>query len=165
MNSASKIKAILVLYGPKFNKMKVKLIKQYIIDSIFKKKSSKINQNKLKRQLNLFKVVGYNEYIRNFIDYRKLVKDFTGNIFLENLEKYFLENVMDEDGKIEYENLNKKTNEESELININLINNENEINDINKEKTEGENKFFDLRGVLSEDAFNEIKQDVLFENK
>ena len=145
--------------------MKVKLIKQYIIDSIFKKKSSKINQNKLKRQLNLFKVVGYNEYIRNFIDYRKLVKDFTGNIFLENLEKYFLENVMDEDGKIEYENLNKKTNEESELININLINNENEINDINKEKTEGENKFFDLRGVLSEDAFNEIKQDVLFENK
>ena len=145
--------------------MKVKLIKQYIIDSIFKKKSSKINQNKLKRQLNLFKVVGYNEYIRNFIDYRKLVKDFTVNIFLENLEKYFLENVMDEDGKIEYENLNKKTNEESELININLINNENEINDINKEKTEGENKFFDLRGVLSEDAFNEIKQDVLFENK
>ena len=93
------------------------------------------------------------------------MKDFTGNIFLENLEKYFLENVMDEDGKIEYENLNKKTNEESELININLINNENEINDINKEKTEGENKFFDLRGVLSEDAFNEIKQDVLFENK
>ena len=165
LNSASKIKAILVLYGPKFNKMKVKLIKQYIIDSIFKKKSSKINQNKLKRQLNLFKVVGYNEYIRNFIDYRRLVKDFTGNIFLENLEKYFLENVMDEDGKIEYENLNKKTNEESELININLINNENEINDINKEKTEGENKFFDLREVLSEDAFNEIKQDVFFENK
>ena len=26
LNSASKIKAILVLYGPKFNKMKVKLI-------------------------------------------------------------------------------------------------------------------------------------------
>ena len=165
LNSASKIKAILVLYGPNFNKMKVKLIKQYIIDSIFKKKSSKINQNKLKRQLNLFKVVGYNEYIRNFIDYRKLVKDFTGNIFLENLEKYFLENVMDEDGKIEYENLNKKTNEESELININLINNEKKINDINKEKAEDENKFFDLRKVLSEDVFNEIKKDVFFENK
>ena len=39
------------------------------------------------------------------------MKDFSGNIFLENLEKFFIENVLDEEGKIEYENMNKKEDE------------------------------------------------------
>ena len=165
LNSASKIKAILVLYGPKFNKMKVKLIKQYIIDSIFKKKSNKINQNKLKRQLNLFKIVGYNEYIRNFLNYKEVMKDFSGNIFLENLEKFFLENILDEDGKIEYENMNKKTDEYN-MNNLNQINNKKEVNITENKKQELENKFFDLRNILSEDTFNQIKNEVFFdENK
>ena len=102
--------------------MKVKLIKQYIIDSIFKKKSNKINQNKLKKQLNLFKIVGYNEYIRNLLNYKEVMKDFSGNIFLENLEKFFIENVLDEEGKIEYENMNKKEDEyEIFYLKIHLI--------------------------------------------
>ena len=163
LKSASKIKAILVLYGPKFNKMKVKLIKQYIIDSIFKKKSNKINQNKLKKQLNLFKIVGYNEYIRNLLNYKEVMKDFSGNIFLENLEKFFIENVLDEEGKIEYENMNKKEDEYNiKNININSINNKKESNIIEEEKQQINNKFFDLRNILSEDTFNQIKKEVFY---
>ena len=163
LKSASKIKAILVLYGPKFNKMKVKLIKQYIIDSIFKKKSNKINQNKLKKQLNLFKIVGYNEYIRNLLNYKEVMKDFSGNIFLENLEKFFIENVLDEEGKIEYENMNKKEDEYNiKNININLINNKKESNINEKEKQQINNKFCDLRNILSEDTFNQIKKEVFY---
>ena len=139
------------------------LIKQYIIDSIFKKKSNKINQNKLKKQLNLFKIVGYNEYIRNLLNYKEVMKDFSGNIFLENLEKFFIENVLDEEGKIEYENMNKKEDEYNiKNININSINNKKESNIIEEEKQQINNKFFDLRNILSEDTFNQIKKEVFY---
>ena len=68
LNSASKIKGILVLYGPKFNSVKIKVIKRYIINSLFNKSSNKnkINQNKIEKQLNILKVIGYSDYIRNF---------------------------------------------------------------------------------------------------
>ena len=162
LKSASKIKAILVLYGPKFNSVKVKIIKQYLINSLFKKNSNKINQNKIKKQLNILKVIGYSDYIRNLVEFKKIKKDFSGNIFLENLEKYFVENVMDENEKIDYENMNKKNQEEYDLIN--LIN-ENKKNDLDKDKIEESNEFIDLRCALSEEKFNEAQKDIFFEYK
>ena len=162
LNSASKIKGILVLYGPKFNSVKVKIIKQYLINSIFKKNSNKINQNKIKKQLNILKVIGYSDYIRNLVEFKKIKKDFSGNIFLENLEKYFVENVMDENEKIDYENMNKKNQEEYDLIN--LING-NKKNDLDKDKIEENNEFIDLRCALSEEKFKEAQKDIFFEYK
>ena len=97
LKSASKIKAILVLYGPKFNTMKIKLIREYLINSVFRKNSNKINEAKVKKQINILKVIGYSEYVSQFIRYKDIKKDFSGNSFLEILEKYFLENVMDEE--------------------------------------------------------------------
>ena len=163
LNSASKIKGILVLYGPKFNSVKIKVIKRYIINSLFNKSSNKnkINQNKIEKQLNILKVIGYSDYIRNFVNFKKIKKDFSGNIFLENLEQYFIDNVMDETEKEEYENLNKKNNQ-NELDKMNIINNEKKDNDIDGEKLE-ENGFIDLRNVLSEEKFNETKRDIFYQ--
>ena len=160
LKSASKIKAILVLYGPRFNSIKIKLVKQYLINSIFKKNSNKINQNKIRKQLNILKVIGYSEYIRNLVEYKNLKKDFSGNIFLENLEKFFLENIMDEEEKIEYENLNKKNEEENN--NTNFIN-EKKDDGLNKGIKDIDNEFIDLRDVLTEDKFNKVKTDIFLE--
>ena len=157
LKSASKIKAILVLYGPRFNSIKIKLVKQYLINSIFKKNSNKINKNKIQKKLNILKVIGYSEYIRNLVEYKNIKKDFSGNIFLENLEKFFLENIMDENEKIEYENLNKKNKEENDTSNISNIINEKMNESLDKGKIGGEDEFIDIRNVLTEDKFNKVK--------
>ena len=160
LNSASKIKGILVLYGPKFNSLKVKLIKKYIIDSLFQKNSNKINQNKVEKQLDILKVIGYSDYIRNFVMFKDIKKDFSGNIFLENLEQFFLENILDEKEKEEFFKLYKKDSL-NEGDNINIINNKTIYDDkIMKEKLKFENEFIDLRQILTKEKFNEVKNDV-----
>ena len=68
---------------------------------------------------------------------------------------------MDETEKEEYENLNKKNNQ-NEFDKMNIINNEKKDNDIDGEKLE-ENGFIDLRNVLSEEKFNEAKKDIFFQ--
>ena len=160
LNSASKIKGILVLYGPKFNSLKVKLIKKYIINSLFQKNSNKINQNKVEKQLDILKVIGYSDYIRNFVMFKDIKKDFSGNIFLENLEQFFLENILDEKEKEEFFKLYKKDSL-NEGDNINIINNKTIYDDkIMKEKLKFENEFIDLRQILTKEKFNEVKNDV-----
>ena len=83
LNSASKIKAILILYGPKFNLIKIKLIRQFLINSVFSKNNNKFNEIKVRKQINILKVIGYSKYIRIFIDFREKNKDYSGNNFLE----------------------------------------------------------------------------------
>ena len=162
LNSASKIKAILVSYGPKFNKMKIKLVKKYLINSIFHKNSNKINQNKMQKQLDILKIIGYSEFLSNFIKFKELKKDFSGNIFLENLEKYFVENIMDDEEKEEFEKLTKK-NKLNEIENKNIfINNEKDKDNFSKEKIECDNDFIDLREVLNEQKFMEAQKDIYF---
>ena len=119
LNSASKIKAILILYGPKFNLIKVKLIRQCLINSIFRKNTNKANEIKVRKQINILKVIGYSKYIKIFIDFKERNKDYSGNNFLESLEKYFTNNIMNEEEITEYENLNK-------IKNIDFDNNDNE---------------------------------------
>ena len=162
LNSASKVKAILVSYGPKFNTVKVKLVKKYIINSIFQKNSHNINPNKMKKQLNILKIIGYSEYLKNFVIYKQRKKDYSGNILLENLENYFVENIMDEKEKEEYENVNKiNIIDEGEKINVDI----NEKKDSNIEQEHIgliNNDFVDLRQVLTEENFNKVKKDVFF---
>ena len=162
LNSASKVKAILVSYGPKFNTVKVKLVKKYIINSIFQKNSHNINPNKMKKQLNILKIIGYSEYLKNFVIYKQRKKDYSGNIFLENLENFFVENIMDEKEKEEYENVNKiNIIDEGEKINVDI----NEKKDSNIEQEHIgliNNDFVDLRQVLTEENFNKVKNDVFF---
>ena len=166
LKSASKIKAILVLYGPKFNSIKVKLMKEYVISSLFKKNSNKINQNKIKKQMNIMKVIGYSDYVRYFVEYKDLKKDFSGNIFLENLENFFIENVMDDEEKLEYENLNKNNSQNENNITLNIINENFNGNDNKNEKEiNPENDFIDLREVLTEEKFFEAQKDIFFDKK
>ena len=163
LNSASKVKAILVSYGPKFNTVKVKLVKKYIVNSIFQKNSNNINLNKMKKQLNILKIIGYSEYLKNFVTYKERKKDFSGNILLENLENYFLKNIMDEKEKEEYESMNK----------TNIIDEGEKINEDNNDKKDGNieqehislinNEFVDLRQVLTEEKFKQVKKDNFFE--
>jgi len=161
LNSASKVKAILVSYGPKYNTVKVKLVKKYIINSIFQKNSHNINPNKMKKQLNILKIIGYSEYLKNFVIYKQRKKDYSGNILLENLENFFVENIMDEKEKEEYENVNKINIIEGEKINVDI----NEKKDSNIEQEHIgliNNDFVDLRQVLTEENFNKVKNDVFF---
>ena len=166
LNSASKIKAILVLYGPEFNLIKVKLIRQFLINSVFKKNSNKANEIKVRKQINILKVIGYSKYIKIFIDFRGKNKDISGNNFLEILEKYFRNNILNEEELTEYENLNKIKNidyddNDNEKDNnlMNIEQNENEIkNDENKINI-NDNEFIDLRTILTEEQFLKVKQD------
>ena len=170
LNSASKIKAILILYGPKFNLIKVKLIRQCLINSIFRKNTNKANEIKVRKQINILKVIGYSKYIKIFIDFKERNKDYSGNNFLESLEKYFTNNIMNEEEITEYENLNKIKNidfdnndneNDKKLMNIEQI--ENEVkNDENENKNN--NEFIDLRVILSEEQFLKVKQDKFYKD-
>ena len=159
LNSASKIKAILILYGPKFNSIKVKLVRESLINSVFRKNTKKANETKVKKQINILKVIGYSKYVTNFINFKRSKKDYSGNIFLEMLEKYFVNNIMEKEEIDEYEKLNKAKNidfdnEESENVDYSNENeNKNEMND-----------FIDLREILSEEMFNEAKKDILYKD-
>ena len=167
LNSASKIKAILVLYGPKFNFIKVKLIREFLINSVFRKNSNKANETKVKKQINILKIIGYSKYVKNFIDYKEMKKDYSGNFFLENLEKYFIDKIMDEEEIVEYEQLCKLKNinydddneKKDKLMNIDFNEKENKNNQ-NEELNQ--NEFIDLREILSEEQFNLAKQDYFF---
>ena len=162
LNSASKIKAILVSYGPKFNKLKVKLVKKYLINTIFKKNSNKINQNKMQKQLDILKIIGYSEFLSNFVKFKELKKDFSGNIFLENLEKFFIENIMDDEEREEFEKISKK-NKLNEFENKNIsINNEKNEDNTYKENIECENDFIDLRQILTEEKFKDAIKEKYF---
>ena len=170
LNSASKIKAILVLYGPKFNTMKVKLIREYLINSVFRKNSNKINETKVKKQINILKVIGYSEYVSHFIRYKDIKKDSSGNSFLEILEKYFLENVMDEEQIKEYEKLCKLKNIKGDEENHNNVEekelqaeSEDNKDDNKKMELENNNELIDLREILSEEQFNKAKKDNFFD--
>ena len=55
--------------------------------------------------MDILKIIGYSEFLSNFFKFKELKKDFSGNIFLENLEKYFVENIMDDEEKEEFEKL------------------------------------------------------------
>lgn len=167
LNSASKIKAILVLYGPKFNSIKIKLIREFLINSVFRKNSNKINQIKVKRQINILKIIGYSEYIRNFIDLKESKKEFSGNSFLEIIEKYFIQNIMDKEQIIEFEKLCKIKNVNNDDKNENYLlgeysEKEKEKENINQIKMDIEKEFIDLRKILSEEQFNKIKENIFF---
>ena len=160
LNSASKIKAILILYGPKFNLIKVKLIREFLINTIFRKNSNKANEIKIKKQINILKVVGYSKYIKNFLEYKEIKKDFSGNNFLEILEKYFINKIMDEEEKEEYEKLCK-------LKITNQIENDNDINLVKSNEQESNsnmediNEFIDLRELLTEEQFNKAQKEYI----
>ena len=160
LNSASKIKAILILYGPKFNLIKVKLIREFIINTIFRKNSNKANEIKIKKQINILKVVGYSKYIKNFLEYKEIKRDFSGNNFLEILEKYFINKIMDEEEKEEYEKLCK-------LKITNQVENENDISLDKSNEQESNNNmedingFIDLRELLTEEQFNKAKKEYI----
>jgi len=135
--------------------MKVKLIRENLINSVFRKNSNKINETKVKKQINILKVIGYSEYVSNFIKYKDIKKDSSGNSFLEILEKYFLENVLDEEQKKEYEKLcklkNIKGDEENHnnLTENNLQSQSEDIKDENKKMgIENNNELIDLREIL-----------------
>jgi len=88
-----------------------------LFDIKYLNSASKIKETKLKKQINILKFIGYSEYVSNFIKYKDIKKDSSGNSFLEILEKYFLENILDEEQKIEYEKLCKLKNIKS-LLNL-----------------------------------------------
>ena len=95
--------------------------------------------------------------------YKERKKDFSGNILLENLENFFVQNIMDEKEKEEYESMNK-TNviDEGEKINVDI--NEKKVDNIEKEHISLiNNEFIDLRQVLTEEIFNEVTKDIFFE--
>ena len=116
----------------------------------------------MKKQLTILKIIGYSEYLKNFVIYKERKKDFSGNILLENLENYFVKNIMDEKEKEEYESMNK----------INIIDEGDKINvDINEKKNNNfeqehisliNNEFVDLRQALKEEKFIEVKNDIFF---
>ena len=174
LNSASKIKAILILYGVKFNLIKVKLVRESLINSVFRKNNSnKANETKVRKQINILKVIGYSKYIANFIYYKEMNEGFSGNIFLEMLEKYFMLNIMDDEEKKEYENLNKiksinyednDDNNNNNLMNIDPNENENGCKNNEKENKIDINEFIDLRNILSEEEFNTAKQAKFFKD-
>lgn len=178
LNSASKIKAILVLYGPAFNTLEVKLVRKYITNEVFRKNSNKINENKIKKQINILKVIGYSEYIKNFIEFREAKKDYSGNSFLEILEKHFITNILDEDEVKEYDQLCKLKNltnndyDNDNYIKNQLMNGDSNINENEKKDKESENniklkidnEFIDIREILSNEEFNKVKQDKYLEN-
>ena len=112
------------------------------------------------------KVIGYSDYVRYFVEYKDLKKDFSGNIFLENLENFFIENVMDDEEKLEYENLNKNNSQNENNITLNIINENYNGNDNKNEKEiNQENDFIDLREVLTEGKFFEAQKDIFFDKK
>jgi hypothetical protein len=95
--------------------------------------------------------------------YKERKKDFSGNILLENLENFFVKNIMEEKEKEQYESMNK----------TNIIDEGEKINENNNDKKDGNieqehislinNEFVDLRQVLTEEKFNEVKKDNFFE--
>lgn len=110
--------------------------------------------------------LNYSDYVRYFVEYKDLKKDFSGNIFLENLENFFIESVMDDEEKLEYENLNKNNNQNENNINLNIINENFNGNDNKNEKEiNQENDFIDLREVLTEEKFCEAQKDIFFDKK
>ena len=122
----------------------------------------------MKKQINILKVIGYSKYVTNFINFKRSKKDYSGNIFLEMLEKYFVNSIMDKEEIDEYEKLNKVknidfSNEENENIDYS---NENEEKYNENENKDEINDFIDLREILSEEMFKEAKKDILYkENK
>ena len=60
--------------------------------------------------------------------------------------------------------MNKKE-DENNIKDINSFNNKKESSNIENEKQQLDNKFFDLRNILSEDAFNQIKNEVFYNKK
>ena len=151
LNSAGKIKAILVLYGDKFNIIKLKLIKEQLFKLVYKDNIN--NKTIIKKQMNILRVIGYSKYIRIFYEYKEKNENIEGDDFLIKLEKYFKENILDEYEKSEFINLciNKDNKEEY------CSDDDNE----NEEKIENrlENEFVDLRVILSEENFNKANKD------
>ena len=155
LNSAGKIKAILILYGEKFNNIKIKLIREQLINLVYKNDIS--SKSLIKKQINILRVIGYSKYIRIFNEYKEKNLNIEGDEFLNGLEKHFEENILDDDEKSEYINLC-----------INKDNNEKDYsdadNDDNDKKIENniQNEFIDLRGILSEENFNKVNKDYYY---
>ena len=121
LHSANKIKAILILYGEEFNSVTVKEIKLYIKE-IFHNKN--IGNAKMRKLINAAKCLGASKFLKEI----NIYKETKPNGAIEKLIQNLYNNVMDEDEKKEFIQLNSK-----KLDNLNLkekrdgmINNDNE---------------------------------------
>ena len=152
LNSAGKIKAILVLYGDKFNNIKLKLIREQLFKLVYKNIIN--NKTIIKKQMNILRVIGYSKYIRIFYEYKEKNENVEGDEFLIRLEKYFKENILDEDEKSEFINLcNNNDNKEEYWSDDNNTENEKKI------ENSIENEFVNLGEILSEENFNKVNKD------
>ena len=148
LNSANKIKAILILYGKDFNHVNFSDIKLFLCNNVFNKKISKVNCNKIK---NIIKVIGFDKFIKILFDELnidlkedKLIINNKNNLKVNKIIQFFIKNIFNENELNEYTNFikeenNKKNDKNIKSISINFDN----IININTEKN-----------FLSQEQFN-----------
>ena len=101
LHSANKIKAILILYGEEFNSVTVKEIKLYIKEIVHNKN---IRKAKMRKLINTAKCLGANKFLKEI----NIYKETKPNGAIEKLIQNLYNNVMDEDEKKEFIQLNSK---------------------------------------------------------
>jgi predicted RNA methylase len=157
LNSAGKVKAILVLFGNKFNHISVKEIRNYIM-SLYQI----IEEYQLCQLINLAKVLGVSRFFLAEFNYRKSlslnncsenIEPGKNNInvkkLVSNLIKFFKEEILTEEELAEYQKLDKKNKSKeknsheggegnkstiSELINISNVQSEENFEKLKKQK-------------------------------
>ena len=131
LNSANKIKAILILYGKDFNHVNFSDIKLFLCNNVFNKKISKVNSNKIK---NIIKVIGFDKFIKILFDELdidlkedKLIINNKNNLKVNKIIQFFIKKIFDENELNEYNNIlkeenNKKNDKNIQTISINFDN-------------------------------------------
>ena len=129
--SAKKVKAILVLYGEKFNNIQIKDIRKYFNDNY----KIKGNNNEIKNIISIAKILGANKFLNHCQNFnQKILKGNLNEKVNESIILNYLKKNMTKEELEEIENEFKQ----NETKNTILINEQIKIYDITKTITEEE---------------------------
>ena len=129
--SANKIKAILVLYGEKFNNIQIKDIRKYLNENY----KIKGNNNEIKNIISIAKILGANKFLNHCQNFnQKILKGNLNDKVNESIILNYLKNNMTKEELEELQNEIKQNKTNNTII----INEEKKIYDITKTITEEE---------------------------
>ena len=129
--SANKIKAILVLYGEKFNNIQIKDIRKYFNENY----KIKGNNNEIKNIISIAKILGANKFLNHCQNFnQKILKGNLNDKVNESIILNYLKNNMTKEELEELQNEIKQ----NKINNTIIINEEKKIYDITKTITEEE---------------------------
>ncbi len=129
--SANKIKAILVLYGEKFNNIQIKDIRKYFNENY----KIKGNNNEIKNIISIAKILGANKFLNHCQNFnQKILKGNLNDKVNESIILNYLKNNMTKEELEELQNEIKQNKTNNTII----INDEKKIYDITKTITEEE---------------------------